>query len=81
MGRRLDAVGVHDQETLDLWTAVLTGLTDQQISNDPGGTRWTQLVDRAVDMLLAERRTNDTTTNDTTTNTRTANTITGNEKA
>ena len=73
MGRRLDAVGVRDQETLDLWTAVLTGLTDQQISNDPGGTRWTQLVDRAVDMLIAESRTNDTTT--------TANTITGNEKA
>ena len=75
MGRRLDAVGVHDQQTLDLWTAVLTGLTDQQISNDPGGTRWTQLVDRAVDMLLAERRANDTITNTT------RNTNTGNEKA
>ena len=79
MGRRLDAVGVHDQQTLDLWTAVLTGLTDQQISNDPGGTRWTQLVDRAVDMLLAERRANDTITNTITNTTR--NTNTGNEKA
>ena len=69
MGRHLAAVGVRDQATLDLWTAVLTGLTDQQISNDPGGTRWTQLVDRAVDMLIAEGRE------------ATANTITGNEKA
>jgi AcrR family transcriptional regulator len=54
MRRSLAAIGVHDQETLDLWTAVLTGLTDQQISNDPGGTRWTGLVDRAVDMLMAQ---------------------------
>ena len=69
MGRHLAAVGVSDQATLDLWTAVLTGLTDQQISNDPGGTRWTQLIDRAVDMLIAEGRV------------ATANTITGNEQA
>ena len=69
MSRRLTGVGVRDQATLDLWTAVLTGLTDQQISNDPGGTRWTQLVDRAVDMLMAEGRET------------TANTITRNEKA
>ena len=73
MSRRLTGIGVRDQATLDLWTAVLTGITDQQISNDPGGTRWTQLVDRAVDMLIAEARTNDTTT--------TASTITRNEKA
>jgi hypothetical protein len=46
MTQQLAAIGVHDQEALDLWTAVLTGLTDQQISNDPGGSRWTQLVDR-----------------------------------
>jgi AcrR family transcriptional regulator len=51
---RLLPAGLDDQVTLDLWTAVMTGLTDQQISNDPGGTRWTQLVDRAVDMLFDE---------------------------
>ena len=50
---QLATLGLHDQETLDLWTAVLTGLADQQISNDPGGDRWKRLVDRAVDMLLA----------------------------
>jgi AcrR family transcriptional regulator len=54
LGRRLAALGISDQASLDLWTAVLTGITDQQISNDPGGTRWTRLVDRAVDMLIAE---------------------------
>jgi AcrR family transcriptional regulator len=68
MGRRLAAVGVRDQATLDLWTAVMTGITDQQISNDPGGTRWTQLVDRAVDMLIAELRSNETTENTRTRN-------------
>jgi len=43
-----------DDESLDMWTAVLTGLTDQQISNDPGGTRWRRQVPRAVRMLVTE---------------------------
>jgi AcrR family transcriptional regulator len=50
---QLNALGFDDPDTVDLWTALLTGLTDQQISNDPGGTRWERLVDRAVDMFLA----------------------------
>jgi AcrR family transcriptional regulator len=48
------SIGAASQELLDLWTAMLTGLTDQQISNDPGGDRWERLLDRAVDMLLRE---------------------------
>jgi AcrR family transcriptional regulator len=52
--KQLATIGLRDEADLDLWTAVLTGLTDQQISNDPGGDRWTRLVDRAIDMLLAE---------------------------
>lgn len=51
---QLAAFGVTDPEAVDLWTAVLTGLTDQQISNDPGGDRWKRIVDRAVLMLLRE---------------------------
>ncbi|MGB0114916.1 MAG: TetR/AcrR family transcriptional regulator [Ilumatobacteraceae bacterium] len=51
---RLAAIGVRDQHTLDLWSAMMTGLTDQQISNDPGGERWTQLIDRAIEMLLTD---------------------------
>jgi AcrR family transcriptional regulator len=54
---QLVPIGVSDQATLDLWTAVMTGLTDQQISNDPGGDRWTRLVERAADMLLNDLRT------------------------
>jgi AcrR family transcriptional regulator len=38
---------------LDMYTGLLTGIVDQQISNDPGGDRWTRLIDDAVDMLLA----------------------------
>jgi AcrR family transcriptional regulator len=44
--------GVDDPGEQDLWTAVLTGLATQQISNDPGGDRWSRLVDTAVDRLL-----------------------------
>jgi len=46
--------GLTDPAGVDMWTAVLTGLTSQQLSNDPGGDRWERLVDRAVDMVLRE---------------------------
>ncbi len=46
--------GITDPEDVDLWTAMLTGLTDQQISNDPGGDRWERIIDRAIDMVLRE---------------------------
>jgi hypothetical protein len=48
----LAKAGLTEPAHLDLWTAVITGLTDQQISNDPGGDRWLVLVDEAVDMLM-----------------------------
>ena len=54
MATQLARFGVTEPADLDLWTAVLTGLTDQQLSNDPGGDRWERLVDRAVSMLLRE---------------------------
>jgi AcrR family transcriptional regulator len=37
----------------DLFTALLSGLADQQIANDAGGDRWLRLADAAVDMYLA----------------------------
>ena len=49
----LASAGMASQETVDLWTAVMTGLATQQVSNDPGGARWAVLVDHAVDLLLA----------------------------
>ena len=51
-GRRLAQAGVTEPAHLDMWTAVFTGLTSQQISNDPGGDRWERLVDETVDMIL-----------------------------
>jgi AcrR family transcriptional regulator len=49
---RLAAIGITDQRSLDLLTAIGTGITDQQISNDPGGDRWTRLVDEAIEMYF-----------------------------
>jgi len=46
--------GVHDPRHLDIWTAVTTGLVDQQVSNEPGGDRWTRLVDDVTRMFLAQ---------------------------
>lgn len=45
-------LGVTEPAHLDLQTALLTGLTSQQIANDPGGDRWTRLLDEALDMYL-----------------------------
>ena len=52
----LAANGIEDPRHVDLWTAITTGLVDQQIANDPGGTRWSSLVDELVDMFLAHCR-------------------------
>jgi AcrR family transcriptional regulator len=50
------AAGLTDAADVDLWRAMLTGLAGQQIANDPGGARWTKLVDRAIDALLGTAR-------------------------
>jgi AcrR family transcriptional regulator len=51
LGTYLASVGLTDPEALDLFTALGTGLADQQISNDPGGDRWIRLIDDAVEMF------------------------------
>jgi AcrR family transcriptional regulator len=50
--QRLALNGINDPRHLDLWTALTTGLVDQQVSNDPGGQRWTALIEEAVTMFL-----------------------------
>jgi AcrR family transcriptional regulator len=40
-------------EYFDLWTALISGVVWQQISNDPGGDRWARRVDVVVDMFVA----------------------------
>jgi AcrR family transcriptional regulator len=52
-----ESVGLGAPGVLDLYTALLTGLTDQQISNDPGGDRWTRLIDDAAVMFVGYART------------------------
>ena len=49
--QRLAALGVTAQEDLDLYVAIVGGLADAQLANDPGGDRWSRLLDRAVDMF------------------------------
>jgi AcrR family transcriptional regulator len=57
--RALDAMrsrfarhGITNPRHIDMWTAMLTGVVDQQISNDPGGDRWARLIDDCVAMYL-----------------------------
>jgi AcrR family transcriptional regulator len=45
--------GISDPAAVDLWTAMVTGLATQQLSNEPGGDRWIRLLDRALDRFLA----------------------------
>jgi hypothetical protein len=48
--------GFADARHLDMWTALMSGLVDQQISNDPGGERWIRLIDDFVTMFVEHCR-------------------------
>jgi AcrR family transcriptional regulator len=50
---RLALNGIRNPGHVDMWTALTTGLVDQQISNDPGGDRWARHIDDFVAMFLA----------------------------
>jgi AcrR family transcriptional regulator len=50
--RMLVAAGGTRPEDLDLMTGTVAGFIDQQISNEPGGDRWTRLLDEVLDMLF-----------------------------
>ncbi len=56
LAENLRQLGITDSATVDLWTATLTGLATQQVSNEPGGQRWVRLVDQATDAFLAAAR-------------------------
>jgi AcrR family transcriptional regulator len=43
-------MGITDDGDVDLFVALVGGLADAQWANDPGGTRYARLLDRAVDM-------------------------------
>jgi len=52
--RELAAIGIRDEAGVDLFTALVGGLIDQQLANDPGGDRWRRLLDRVIDMYANE---------------------------
>jgi AcrR family transcriptional regulator len=43
-------VGLTDPSDFDIFTAISAGLVSQQLANDPGGTRWSALLDRTIDV-------------------------------
>jgi AcrR family transcriptional regulator len=47
---RMARRGIHGQDDIDLFVAIVSGMVDAQVANDPGGTRWSRLLDRAIDM-------------------------------
>jgi AcrR family transcriptional regulator len=46
----LTSLGVTDRGHFDIWVSLLGGLVDQQLANDPGGDRFSRLLDPAIDM-------------------------------
>ena len=46
------AAGVTGPGDLDCIVAMTAGLTEAQLSNDPGGNRWLRHLDRLVDLLV-----------------------------
>ena len=45
------AIEINDDADVDLYVAIVGGLLDAQFANDPGGTRYSRLLDRAIDMF------------------------------
>ena len=47
----LGPAGVKGRD-VDVFTALVAGLSDQQVANEPGGTRWVRLVEDVMGMFL-----------------------------
>jgi AcrR family transcriptional regulator len=50
----LRQLGIQDPDAADLYTALVGGLVEQQLANNPGGDRWARLLDRTIDMYADE---------------------------
>lgn len=51
LGKRIFRdLGLTDAADFDIATAIIAGLINQQLANDPGGTRWSALLDRTIDI-------------------------------
>jgi AcrR family transcriptional regulator len=44
-------LGVTSDEDADIYTALIGGLVNQQLANDPGGQRWRRLIPRVLSMF------------------------------
>jgi AcrR family transcriptional regulator len=56
MAGALADLGVTDSADVDLWTAIQMGITQQQWANDPGGHRFADHLEPAIDMFVAHVR-------------------------
>lgn len=52
--QRLAAAGATHRDDVDVFSALIAGLAQQQVANDPGGERWVRQVPRVIDMFLAD---------------------------
>lgn len=52
MQAHLETLGMPGRESLDLWTALTSGLVAQQLANDPGGDRWRGLARDVAHMFV-----------------------------
>jgi AcrR family transcriptional regulator len=48
----MQEAGVTEQGDIDCIVAMTAGLMDAQMSNDPGGNRWTRHLNRLVDLFV-----------------------------
>ena len=52
----LAAAGVTDRDRVDVLTALVKGIVDQQVTVDPAGDRYLRHLDDVIDMFLAAGR-------------------------
>jgi len=50
----LGRAGLTDPEDVDVFVAVVAGVVNTQLSNDPGSDRWTRHLDRMIDMVFED---------------------------
>ncbi|MEO6468491.1 MAG: hypothetical protein ABIP21_05280 [Acidimicrobiia bacterium] len=60
VGTLLNEAGVTSQGDIDCMVAMVAGLMAAQLSNDPGGTRWTRHLNRLIDLCLDDVTTRST---------------------
>jgi len=51
-GKLMHEAGVTRQDDIDCMVAMVGGLMEAQLSNEPGGTRWTRHLNRLVDLYV-----------------------------